>query len=67
MHSAGKSLVEDTIFASPSGAGTAILLGRPSNVKVQPLSVQREYFHFSVTLSNGPAPGTEPTTSGSAV
>ena len=29
MHSAGKSLNEDTIFASPSGDGTAILLGHP--------------------------------------
>ena len=34
LNLAGKSLVEDTIFASPSGDGTAILLGHPSHVKV---------------------------------
>ena len=62
-----KALIGDTIFASPTGDGTAILRGHPSNAKVQPL---RQYLQFSVifkTLSIGPVPGIEPATSRSAV
>ena len=45
-----KVLIGDTIFTSPTGDGTAILRGHPSHAKVQPLAVQREYFHFSVVF-----------------
>ena len=38
-----KVLIVDTIFTSPAGDGTAILRGHPSNAKVQPLEVQRDY------------------------
>ena len=43
-----KILIEDTIFKSPTGDGTAILCGHPSHVKVQLFAGQREYLHFSV-------------------
>ena len=62
-----KALIGDTIFASPTGDGTAILRGHPSYAKVQPL---RQYLQFSVifkTLLIGPVPGIEPATSRSVV
>ena len=62
-----KALIGDTINASPTGDGTAILRGHPSYAKVQPL---RQYLQFSVifkTLRIGPVPGIEPATSRSAV
>ena len=43
-----KILIEDTIFKSPTGDGTAILCGHPSHAKVQLFAGQREYLHFSV-------------------
>ena len=43
-----KVLTGDTSFTSPIGDGTGILRGHLSHAKVQPLAVQREYFHFSV-------------------
>ena len=43
-----KILIEDTIFTSPTGDGTAILCGLPSHAKVQLFAGQREYLHFSV-------------------
>ena len=45
-----KLLIGDTIFTSPSGDGTAILRGYPSQAKVSPLAVQRKCLHFSVIL-----------------
>ena len=36
-----KVLIDDTIFTSPTGEGTAILRGHPSHVNVSPLAVQR--------------------------
>ena len=39
-----KVLIVDTIFTSPTGPG------HPSQAKVQPLEVQRDYLHFSVIL-----------------
>ena len=45
-----KVLIEDTIFMSPSGKGTAILRGHPSHVKVSPFAWQRQYLHFSIIL-----------------
>ena len=42
--------IGDTIFTSPTGDGTAILCGRPSQVKVQPFAGQKQYLHFSVIL-----------------
>ena len=45
-----KVLIEDTIFTSPNGDGTAILRGHPSHAKVQPPAGQRKYLHFSVIL-----------------
>ena len=36
-----KALLEDTIFTSPPGDGTAILRFLLSHAKVQPLAVQR--------------------------
>ena len=40
-----------TLYCTPpNGDGTAILRGHPSHAKVQPLSGQREYLHFSVIL-----------------
>ena len=61
-----KALTGDSIFTSPTREGTAILRGHPSQARVQPFAGQRECLHFSVifkTLSVGPAPGIEPTTS----
>ena len=43
-------LIGDTIFASPTGDGTAILCGHPSHAKVQPFAGQKQYLHFSVIL-----------------
>ena len=43
-----KILIEDTIFTSPTGDGSAILCGHPSHTKVQLFAGQREYLHFSV-------------------
>ena len=43
-----KILIEDTIFTSPTGDGTAILCGLRSHVKVQLFAGKREYLHFSV-------------------
>ena len=45
-----KVLIRDTIFTSPNGDGTAILLCHPSHAKVQPPAGQRKYLHFSVIL-----------------
>ena len=47
-----KVLIGDTIFASPTGDGTAILRDHPSYAKVQPFArhEQRQYLHFSVIL-----------------
>ena len=42
--------IVDTIFASPTGDGTAILRGRPRHAKVSPFAGQREYIHFAVIL-----------------
>ena len=43
-------LIEDTIFTSPTGDGTAILRGHPSYAKVFLFSELRLYLHFSVIL-----------------
>ena len=43
-----KVLFGDSIFTPPAGEGTPILRGHPSHAKVSPLTVQREYLHFSV-------------------
>ena len=43
-----KVLIGDTIFASPTGGGTAILRGHTSHAKVQPLAGQMQYPHFSI-------------------
>ena len=43
-----KILIEDTIFTSPTGDGTAILCGLPSHTKVQLFAAKREYLHFSL-------------------
>ena len=43
-----KILIEDTIFMSPTGDGSAILCGHPSHAKVQLFAGKREYLHFSV-------------------
>ena len=43
-----KILIEDTIFTSPTGDGSAILCGHPSYTKVQLFAGQRKYLHFSV-------------------
>ena len=44
-----KVLIEDTIFAFPTGDGTAILRGHLSHAKVLPFAAeQRQYLHFSV-------------------
>ena len=43
-----KILIEDTIFTSPTGDGSAILCGHLSHTKVQLFAGQREYLHFSV-------------------
>ena len=45
-----KALIGDTIFTSQTGYETTILRGQPSQAKVLPLVVQREYLHFSVIL-----------------
>ena len=45
-----KILIEDAIFTSPTGDGTAILCGHPSHAKVWLFAGQREYLHFSVTV-----------------
>lgn len=50
MYLARKVLIEDTIFTSSRGDGTAILLGHPSNTKFSPFAGQRKNFHFSVIL-----------------
>ena len=46
-----KVLIGNTIFKSPSGDGTAILRGHPSQAKVKSIAVLRGYLHFSVILS----------------
>ena len=64
-----KILIEDTIFKSPTGDGTAILCGHLSHVKVQLFAGQRElpsFLSYLKTLSIGQVPGVEPTTSCSA-
>ena len=38
------------VFSTPSGDGTAILRGYPSNAKVYPFAGQSKYLYFSVTL-----------------
>ena len=43
-----KVLIGDTIFASPTGDGTAILRGHTSHAKVQPLAGQMQHPHFSI-------------------
>ena len=43
-----KIIIEDTIFTSPTGDGSAILYGHPSHTKVQLFAGQRAYLHFSV-------------------
>ena len=43
-----KVLIGDTIFTSPTGDGTAIVLGHPSHAKVLPLAGQMQYLHFSI-------------------
>ena len=45
-----KVVIEDTIFTSPTGDGTAIIRGHPSHAKVYPFAGQRKYLHFSVSL-----------------
>ena len=47
--------------------GPPFLRSYPSHAKVQPFAAQRQYLHFSVTLSIGLAPEIEPATSCSAV
>ena len=57
-------------FMSPTEDGTAILRGHPSDAKVSPLALQREWLHFSVILRPWVLirpPGIEPATSRSAV
>ena len=49
-----------------TGDGTANFPGHLSQAKVQLLTGQKQYFHFSVILSFGPAPGIELATSRSA-
>ena len=49
-----KVLIEDTIFTSPSGDGTAILQGHPSHEKVYPFAGQRKHLHFSVSYRKIP-------------
>ena len=44
-----KVLIEDTIFTSPTGDGTAILRSHLSHAKVLPFAVEhRQYLHFLV-------------------
>ena len=64
-----KVLIGDTFFTSPNGDGTAILRGHPSHAKVSPCSAKEvpSFLSHFKTLSNGPAPGIEPSTSRSAV
>ena len=50
MYLARKYHLGTLYFTPPNGDGTAILRGHPSHAKVQPLSGQREYLHFSVIL-----------------
>ena len=45
-----KALIGHTIFTSPTGDQTAILLVNPSHAKVSPFVGQRQYLHFSVVL-----------------
>ena len=57
--------IDDTIFTSPNGDGTAILRGHSSHWKVKPLVPS--FLSYFRTLSNGLAPGIKPTTYRSAV
>ena len=44
-----ESTLEDTIFTSPTGDGTAILRSHLSHAKVLPFAVEhRQYLHFLV-------------------
>ena len=60
-----KVIIEDTIFTSPSGDGTAILRGHQSHAKVA--KGVPSFLSYFKTLSIGPALRIEPATSRSAV
>ena len=62
-----KVLIWDTIFTFPTGDGTAILVPREHLAICKAKAIPSFLLSYFTTLSVGPVPGIDATTSGSAI